>query len=196
MTKLIVFKKARSQSPLPSFALPLLLSPPPISSSPSSARPVAVCCCSGEYATRRSFLTAAIAAAFLLPINNNSRAADLPAGAAEFSRILTAQTRWNELGGSIRTNADTLDNQEWNDTRTYLRAIYSIGSDMRYVLKNSKESKQLAIKFEATVKAMDEPCKNHDARAFLSQHAQVNSLIDDFFQLYKQVSIGDIPDEL
>ncbi len=128
-----------------------------------------------------------------------SEAPSLPKGAAEFSRVLAAKERWAELGGAISKN--DLTDAEWNNARSYLRAFYSIGTDMRALAKPwDKDKRALADKsattLQSVVKGMDPAARDHDVTSFLASHKLAADEVDKFLAVFTDAVSSDIPDEL
>lgn len=169
----------------------------------------ALCCCASNSSNHVShsnvsrrecirLMASFCAAALVRPAK--SEAPYLPAGAAEFSRVLAAKTRWAELGGAI-SNGNELTDTDWNNTRTYLRAFYAIGNDMRILAKPWDKDKReiannVASKLQSVVKGMDPAARDHDVTAFLESHKLAADQVDKFLTVFTDAVSGDIPDEL
>lgn len=130
----------------------------------------------------------------------------LPAGAAEFSRVLAARERWAELGGAVaaareRETEPELAPAEWDSARAYLRAFYSIGNDMRALAKPwepplRKRADALAASLQRSVKAMDKPAREQDPTEFLALHKDAAGALAEFFDVFTDAAAGDMPAEL
>lgn len=124
----------------------------------------------------------------------------LPGGAAQFSRILAARTRWIELGEAIAKRGE-ISHDEWQNARAYLRAFYSIGDDMLFLAnpwdaKLKEQAARVAKTLRKTVKAMDTPAKKEDVDGFIRLHGESTQLVDKFFAILKDATVSDIPEEL
>lgn len=142
----------------------------------------------------------ASAAAALLPSTHVSSEEYLPAGAAQFSRVLAAQKQWDSLESVLQAGR-TLDDSEWQNLRTLLRAIYQVSGDMEYIakpwsadLKNS--ATQDIQKLRRTLKDMDQPAKERQLEEFSSKYHEVQNLFKSFFKTFSQASVGDVPDQI
>jgi len=121
----------------------------------------------------------------------------LPQGAAQLDRILGAQSQWTQIGNIVSERGTELSEEEWNNIRTYLRKIYSIGDDFEYfgTTESDKSAlKQLAKSFRKHIKSMDIPVKNRNVNEFLDAHKIATNMITQFFDIRRSQS--DIPDEL
>ncbi|KAI0567755.1 PsbQ-like protein [Gracilaria domingensis] len=124
----------------------------------------------------------------------------LPAGAAQFTRVLTAQRQWESLG-TVLNSGRALEDKEWENIRGILRAIYQVSGDMEYLTKPwSKEDKQTASKdinaMRMTLKQMDEPAKQRQLEEFKAKYDQVQALLQHFLNTFSEASGADIPLEL
>ncbi len=154
--------------------------------------------------SRRALGCALIAAAVRLRMADAVLAAEpaspgLPGGAAEFSRVLAARERWAELGRAVE-RGDATD-AEWTSARSFLRAFYSIGSDMRFLSKPwdralRSRGDAAAKELEKTLKAMDVPAQNKDVAKFMELHKRADGLVELFFAVFSEASAGDMPAEL
>lgn len=125
---------------------------------------------------------------------------NLPSGALQFSRVLAAKDRWNELGAAVARN-ETLQEYEWESTRKYLRVFYSVTADIRSLARPWEpqfrtRADAIAIALQKDVKAMDKPAKDHDVDAFLSLHRKAANELADFFDVFADAAAGDMPAEL
>lgn len=123
----------------------------------------------------------------------------LPGGAAEFSRVLSARTRWGEVGQAISAGSVSAD--EWQSTRAFLRAFYSIAADMRFLAKPwdkplRSRAEKASRMLEKKVKAMDGPAKEGDVETFLKMHEEADAIVGEFFAAFAEASAGDMPAEL
>ncbi|PXF45644.1 hypothetical protein BWQ96_04548 [Gracilariopsis chorda] len=136
----------------------------------------------------------------LLPSTQVKSEQYLPAGAAQFSRVLAAQKQWGSLKPVLQSGR-TLDDSEWENLRTILRAIYQVSSDMEYIAKpwaaDLKSSATQDIqKLRRTLKDMDQPAKQRQLEEFSNKYQEVQDLFESFFKTFSQASVGDVPDEL
>lgn len=155
--------------------------------------------------TRRAALRLLVAAAgslalTVLPALSADNRPGLPAGAREFSRLLSARRQWGELRGLFASNRE-LEDGEWDSLRGYLRTIYQTSADMDYLAKPwdkalRERGNEVIKRFRATVKGMEKPAIDKDVGTFADMHAQAAREFDAFFSLLKEASVGDIPDEL
>ncbi|CAN8069729.1 unnamed protein product [Agarophyton chilense] len=124
----------------------------------------------------------------------------LPAGAAQFTRVLTAQRQWESLG-SVLDGGRTLEEEEWENIRGILRAVYQVSGDMEYLTKPwSKENRQTASKdiktMRMTLKKMDEPAKKRQLEELKEKYNQVQTLLQRFLSTFSEASTADMPLEL
>lgn len=154
--------------------------------------------------SRRTFSTTAIRlllAGLILPETVSAQENGvLPDGAKQFSQVISAQRQWKSVPDAF-SNGRVPEDADWENLRTYLRAVYSVSGDMDFIARGwEKARKEVGMKtisaFRTAIKAMDKPAKSRDAPAFLEAHAKVASLFDDFFNLLKQDTVGDMPAEL
>lgn len=54
----------------------------------------------------------------------------------------------------------------------------------------------IAKQFRTVVKGMDQPAIDQDVERFARMHAEASQLLEQFFAVLKEASVGDIPDEL
>lgn len=156
---------------------------------------------SAANSSRRSFLkfAVAVATAACLPAPSIAEENGLPPGAAQFSNVLGAQKQWKSIGAVLDKGG--LTDEDWGSLRGYLRTIYSLSGDMEFTAKPwekqlKEKAKGIINKFRVTVKGMDKPAIAQDVEAFAAQHAQVSQLFDDFFAVFSEATVSDIPDEL
>lgn len=124
----------------------------------------------------------------------------LPAGAKQFSQVITAQRQWKQVPDAFKDGREP-DDAEWENLRTYLRAVYAVSMDMAFLTKRfEKETRdkvgRVITSFKGEVKAMDKPALKKDAAAFLQGHKKVEMLFDEFFGLLQEQTVGDMPAEL
>lgn len=142
----------------------------------------------------------------VLPLTSFEQAAQaqeigqLPDGAKQFSQVISAQRQWRQVPDAF-ANGHEPDDKEWENLRTYLRAVYAVQADMVFLTKRfEQERKQNAQKtisaFKTAVKAMDKPAKSRDVPAFLQGQAEVASLFEQFFSILQEQTVGDMPLEL
>lgn len=169
-----------------------------ISSSPSCSRP-----------SRRQLCITAVTlcSAALFPLGPrhvfraNSAENRLPNGARQFSQVVSAQRQWASVTDAFADGREP-DDTEWNNLRTYLRAVYAVSGDMDFLARRweKKSRRDEGLKsisqFRKAVKDLDKPAIEHDVAAFLNGHKHVASLFDDFFNGLKEDTVGDMPAEL
>lgn len=124
----------------------------------------------------------------------------LPGGAAQFSRLLAAQRQWNSLDKVVYGDRQ-LESDEWESLRGYLRTVYAVSGDMAYLTKVwdkplRNRGQEVIKRFRATVKEMDKPAIARDITKFASMYAETGKNFEEFFELLKEASVKDIPDEL
>mmetsp|Transcript_27639 Transcript_27639/g.55316 ORF Transcript_27639/g.55316 Transcript_27639/m.55316 type:complete len:194 (-) Transcript_27639:151-732(-) len=156
--------------------------------------------------TRRSFLPIVPAGAlsvFLQPILPSNAAVGegtrLPDGAAQFSRILKAQSDWKKLGSALDDRVakkEEIGEDEWKSTSLYLRKLYGVGDDMKFITATMDKSKKssgegIAKEFQNAIKAADKPAMAREYKPFSDNQKKSLALIDDFLAL-----LQDIPDEI
>lgn len=159
--------------------------------------------------TRRQLLVtcATLAGAALLPLALThgppealSEEARLPDGARQFSQVVASQRQWSNLAEAF-ANGRTPDEAEWNSIRGYLRAVYVVSADMEFLVRRWDRARRetgldTVRKFRKEVRLLDRPAAVADADMFLKGHAEVVGVFDEFFQLMKQDTVGDMPAEL
>lgn len=129
-----------------------------------------------------------------------SEEARLPNGARQFSSVVSAQRQWGGLPSAF-ADGRTPDDKEWENIRVYLRAVYGVGDDMKFLTKTWRgerrsEGTKLIQTFRKAVRDLDKPAAAKDVSAFLDGHSRVVGLFDDFFNQLKGDSVGDMPSEL
>lgn len=154
--------------------------------------------------SRRAALVSAVGVGLTLALPNaltslRAEPAPLPPGAAEIANILAARERWSELGATIRRGE--LDDGQWDNARLYLRAFYSVGTDMRKLAKpwdtQLKARVETTVKdLQTTVRGMDPAARDHDAKAFLDAHQLADNALAKFLETYRDAAAADVPDEL
>lgn len=162
----------------------------------------------GEVSRRRAlkFLASAALATIAtnLPTSENSKVLSedvkLPDGARQFSAIVSAQRQWRTLLTAFADDR-TLEDSEWTNIRTYLRAVYKVSGDMDFLSKKWKgarrdNAKNVIRSFRTSVKDLDKPAADKDNHRFIEGHAKVSQLFDDFFEQLKSDTVGSVPSEL
>lgn len=124
----------------------------------------------------------------------------LPAGAREFSRLLAAHRQWGELDGVLSDERE-LESKEWESLRAYIRTIYQASADMDFLAKGWDKGlrgrgDEVIKRFRVTVKGMDKPASAKDKVGFREMYMEASRDFDGFFELLKEASAGDVPDEL
>lgn len=149
-----------------------------------------------------TLLTASISSMLLndTMIVNAEEKPQLPPGAQQFNRLLAAQKQWSELSQVVNSNR-TLDENEWDTLRQYLRTVYGVSNDMEFLAKpwekSIKSRASTTIKqFRQVVKGMDKPAIARDIKEFAQGHLQTTQLFNEFFTEFKEATVSDIPDEL
>jgi len=125
----------------------------------------------------------------------------LPAGARQEDRIRKGLDAWKKQPDKI-TNAEDKD-KEWDDTIGFLRRIYGLNDDMKYLsrgFRGEKKQKAEALieKFRKQIKASDKPVKAKDFEKFMEFHKEVTGYLEEF-QTYlldatEDLDVGDAED--
>uniref|UniRef100_A0A7S1B7N1 Uncharacterized protein n=1 Tax=Corethron hystrix TaxID=216773 RepID=A0A7S1B7N1_9STRA len=94
------------------------------------------------------------------------------------------------------TKNEVIDEAEWKSTSLYLRKLYSVGDDMKYIAKTMDTSKRssgeaLAKDFQDLVKLADKPAIDRNYDLFSEKQKKSLVVIDEFLAL-----LQDVPDEI
>ncbi|CAJ1349046.1 unnamed protein product [Effrenium voratum] len=106
----------------------------------------------------------------------------LPPGAKQEMRIRKGLQAWKELPPKLTSEEK---DKEWDDAIGFLRRIYGLNDDMKYLtrgLKGSKkeEAETLVENFRKKVKSADKPVKAKDYDAFMGIHKDVSEFMEKF----------------
>lgn len=139
---------------------------------------------SAKIPARRDVVAAALALLFAAP----QARADvgegdmLPPGAKQEDRIRKGLEAWNKLPEKL-TSEDK--DKEWDDAIGFLRRIYGLNEDMKYLtrgLKGTKkqEAQDLIENFRKKVKSSDKPVKAKDYETFMALHKEIAAYLAQF----------------
>lgn len=139
---------------------------------------------SAKIPARRDVVAAALALLFAAP----QARADvgegdmLPPGAKQEDRIRKGLEAWNKLPEKL-TSEDK--DKEWDDAIGFLRRIYGLNEDMKYLtqgLKGAKkqEAQDLIENFRKKVKSSDKPVKAKDYETFMALHKEIAAYLAQF----------------
>lgn len=122
----------------------------------------------------------------------------LPAGAAQFSRLVRLK---KDLGGVIKRvaeKADEIDKKEWDNLQEFLRILYKGSDDMKSIAKASIYDPEKKKKADEDIKLLqkfaqlgDSPVTKQDAVGLAEVLKKCEIILDNFFDLLK-----DVPDEI
>lgn len=121
----------------------------------------------------------------------------LPAGAAEFSRVVKMKEKWIAVGKRVKSADSKIDEKEWDNILRDLRGVYNAGDDMKGVAKGmsdpskKKRGNEIVATLRNQAQAGEAPIQKKDLDAFLAVHKKTTALIDEFFDL-----LSDVPDEI
>mmetsp|Transcript_14164 Transcript_14164/g.20227 ORF Transcript_14164/g.20227 Transcript_14164/m.20227 type:complete len:205 (+) Transcript_14164:95-709(+) len=152
-----------------------------------------------------SFMTRSITASSVLGILGRPNYANaevaagtsLPDGAAQFSRLLRLKSDIAAVAKRVSENADSIDKKEWDNISDFLRILYKGGDDMKVVAKGiydpekKKRAEEDIKALQKIAQAGDIPVSKQDAQGFLVVTKNSATIIDDFFDLLR-----DVPDEI
>mmetsp|Transcript_592 Transcript_592/g.775 ORF Transcript_592/g.775 Transcript_592/m.775 type:complete len:199 (+) Transcript_592:70-666(+) len=153
-------------------------------------------------ASRRTFLatsiTASIASTALFPTESFADVSDgdLPAGAAQFARILRTKSDLVLVRKRIKeASADEISKEEWDNVGKFLRKVYTAAGDMKKLGISDPAKKKRAIELtqllEKLAQAGDIECTKEDKTKLLVILDKAQSSFDEFFDL-----LSDVPDEI
>jgi len=92
---------------------------------------------------------------------------------------------------------DKLDKKEWDNISDFLRNLYRSGEDLKSIQKGmydpekKKEADQIIKLIQKVAQAGDGPVSKQDPEALLILTKKATKLLDDFFELLR-----DVPDEI
>ncbi|CAE7946504.1 EMB2247 [Symbiodinium sp. KB8] len=107
----------------------------------------------------------------------------LPAGARQEDRIRKGLDAWKKLPEKLQTAEDK--DKEWDDTIGFLRRIYGLNDDMKYLTRGFRGDKKtnaeaLIEKFRKQVKASDKPVKAKDFDKVMEFHKEITGYLEEF----------------
>ncbi|CAE7354406.1 unnamed protein product, partial [Symbiodinium necroappetens] len=107
----------------------------------------------------------------------------LPAGARQEDRIRKGLDAWKKLPEKLQTAEDK--DKEWDDTIGFLRRIYGLNEDMKYLTRGFRGDKKtnaeaLIEKFRKQVKASDKPVKAKDFDKVMEFHKEITGYLEEF----------------
>lgn len=163
---------------------------------------------SSDGSSRRGFISRAVEATVLATtiglVSTPAAFADvsdgnaLPAGAAQFSRLVRLK---KDLGGVIKRvteKADEIDKKEWDNLQEFLRILYKGSDDMKAINKNSIYDPAKKKKADEDIKLLqkftqlgDNPVTKQDAPGLADILKKCDLILDNFFDLLR-----DVPDEI
>jgi len=98
----------------------------------------------------------------------------------------------------LAENAEKIDKNEWDNLSDFMRLVYRCGEDMKAITKSSiydsekkKKANEVISTLQKLAQASDSAVSKEDTAALLSITKKVAILVDDFFELLR-----DVPDEL
>jgi len=109
--------------------------------------------------------------------------AQLPQGARQEDRIRRGLTKWKEE--IVKVKAGNLTDDDWTNLQGFLRRLYSLAEDMKFLTKGFDKQKKekaedLIEKFKKLVKASDKPAKAKDTKLFLSSESEITGYLAAF----------------
>jgi outer membrane protein assembly factor BamE (lipoprotein component of BamABCDE complex) len=92
--------------------------------------------------------------------------------------------------------SEEFDQKEWDNLGQFLRKIYGLGDDMKYLANTfdedkKKKSNDLTETLRKLSKAADVPASNKNAPEFVAYTQQLIVTLDKYFDLLR-----DVPDEI
>jgi len=122
----------------------------------------------------------------------------LPYGIQQFSKALRMQKIWKRLGNDLRDRGAEFDKKDWDNVEKILRGLYSTAEDMKVIAKNGipdpdrkKEAFEIIAFIQKAAQAADVPTGKKDVEGLLVIQRKGEFLINQFFDLLK-----DVPDEI
>lgn len=147
---------------------------------------------------------ASLAATLIFPLERVALAEEappsLPRGAREFNSFRAAQMQWVQVGDVVKADRDIADD-EWSGLRAFLRVFYKVADDMEFLSSNFSDAAKKRVStitkdMRKTVKGMDKAAIRKDRSEFGKMYALVASGVDEFYELLKTATVGDIPEDL
>merc|ERR1711920_1174229 len=91
--------------------------------------------------------------------------------------------KWKEEVNKLK--AGTLTEDDWTNLQGFLRRLYSLAEDMKFLTrgfdKQKKErAEELIEKFKKVVKGSDKPAKAKDVKLFLSSEPEITGYLSSF----------------
>lgn len=97
----------------------------------------------------------------------------------------------------VSENASDIEKKEWDNIGGFIRRLYAAGDDMQVIAKGiyDPEKKSKAAEdikqLQKYAKAAEGPVNKQDGGTFVAIMKKCEELIDDFFELLR-----DVPDEI
>jgi len=109
--------------------------------------------------------------------------AQLPQGARQEDRLRRGLVKWKEE--IVKVKAGNLTDDDWTNLQGFLRRLYSLAEDMKFLTKGFDKQKKekaedLIEKFKKLVKASDKPAKAKDTKLFLSTEPEITGYLAAF----------------
>lgn len=150
--------------------------------------------------SRRAFLRCLSAAACVPILPALAGDGTLPPGAASFNQVLAAQKQWESLSQILSEDREITDS-DWDNLRGYLRTVYSVSGDMESLAKKwdkglRERAKDVIKGFRTELKSMDQPAKERNTAQFIQKYERVKGIFNDFFVVFSEATVADIPAEL
>ena len=121
----------------------------------------------------------------------------LPKGAAQFSRLVNTRNNVKAVEKRVEEKASQIEQKEWDNIGGFIRKLYGAGDDMKDIAKGiydpeKKTKAEEDIKqLQKYAKAAEGPVNKKDGEAFVAVMKKCEDLLDDFFELLR-----DVPDEI
>jgi len=85
----------------------------------------------------------------------------------------------------VKVKAGNLTDDDWTNLQGFLRRLYSLAEDMKFLTKGFDKQKKekaedLIEKFKKLVKASDKPAKAKDTKLFLSSESEITGYLAAF----------------
>ena len=96
----------------------------------------------------------------------------------------------------VSTKSDEFEQQDWDSLGQFLRKIYAIGDDMKFLANTMNADKkakadELIDNLRKYSKAADAPAANKNAKEFVAYTQQLIVILEKYFDL-----LTDVPDEI
>jgi hypothetical protein len=96
------------------------------------------------------------------------------------------------------TKTKSIDKNEWDNISDFMRLVYRCGEDMKIIAKASiydtekkKKADEVIQLLQKLAQTSDSAVSKEDSVALLSITKKISVLVDDFFELLR-----DVPDEI